>query len=150
MFSHLVAYKLMKPILITINTAIVQILLMPSVFAQDVTANNSLGSYSWEALKVILSLVLVLAIFYLLANIFKKYTGMSIKNNSTMRVLGGLSLGGKDKVVVLQAGDVNLLLGVSASGITKLHQFDKDEVFSSCDQSSFSQQIENIIGNKQS
>ena len=140
----------MKSVLKIINIAILQLALLPSVFAQEAATNNSIGSYSWEAVKVILSLAIVLAIFYLLANVFKKYTGMNIKNNSTMRILGGLSLGGKDKVIVLQAGDVNLLLGVSVSGITKLHQFDKGEVVSKSDQTNFGQQIDNIIGDKQS
>jgi len=132
--------------------AFLQTALAPIVVAQEAVQNNTLGSYSWEAIKVVVSLAIVLGIFYLLVNVFKKYTGVSIKANSTMRVIGGLSLGGKDKVVILEAGDVNLLLGISASGITKLHQFSQDEMTATNDQvtqtSSFGQQIEKILGKK--
>lgn len=134
------------------SVLILQAVLAPIVAAQEVMQNNSLGSYSWEAIKVVVSLAIVLGIFYLFVNVFKKYTGVSIKANSTIRVIGGLSLGGKDKVVILEAGDVNLLLGVSASGITKLHQFSHDEMATTDDQdtppSSFGQQIEKILGKK--
>ncbi len=150
--SHLVVYRPVNSIAKIFTVLILQAGLAPIVAAQEVMQNNSLGSYSWEAIKVVVSLTIVLGIFYLLVNVFKKYTGVSIKANSTIRVIGGLSLGGKDKVVILEAGDVNLLLGVSASGITKLHQFSQDEMATTDDQdiqpSSFGQQIEKILGKK--
>lgn len=114
-------------------------------------AATSLGSYSWEAIKVILSLGIVLVIFYLLVNLFKKYTGVSLKTNSSMRVLSGLSLGGKEKVIILEAGKVNLLIGVSSAGITKLHEFDEGELNSVdevSDSMNFSQHIEKLINKK--
>ena len=131
---------------------ILQSFVLSAAFANEVTTNNSLGSYSWEAIKVVISLAIVLGIFYLLVNMFKKYTGMNIKSNSSIRVVGGLSLGGKDKVIILEAGEINLLLGVSASGITKLHQFNDNEMNVDDKKmqqaSSFGQHIEKIIGNK--
>lgn len=134
-----------------IGVMLVQILMMPIVWAQEAVNSNTLGSYSWEVIKVIISLVLVLGIFYLFVNIFKKYSGINIKSNSTMKVLGGLSLGGKDKVVILQAGDVNLLLGVSTAGITRLHQFGQNE-FNVADNHSlsFGDQIQEILNKKES
>lgn len=127
---------------------------MPEAWSQDLSSGTSLGSYSWEAVKVIISLAIVLIIFYLLINAFKKYTGVSVKNNSSIRVLGGHTLGGKDKVVILKAGNVNFLLGVSSAGISKLHKFEEDELNWFDDKGvkpvSFNQQIENILGNKSS
>ncbi len=125
---------------------------MSTSWAQDSAVGSSLGSYSWEAMKVILSLAFVLLIFYLLVNAFKKYTGVSVKSNASVRILGGLTLGGKEKVVILQAGNVNFLLGVSGSGISKIHQF-KDDEFDMYDGENkhpikFNQQIEKILGKK--
>jgi flagellar protein FliO/FliZ len=134
--------------------AILNMTYTPYLWAQELSAGASLGSYSWEAIKVIMSLAIVLIIFYLLVNAFKKYTGVSIKTNSSIRVLGGLTLGGKEKVVILEAGNVNFLLGVSSAGITKLHQFGDDELDSKDDSRgkpiSFNQQIEKILGKKSS
>ena len=130
------------------------VVLLPVVHADTPDASNTLGSYSWEAIKVILSLAIVLGIFYLFVNVFKKYTGVSLKSHSTMKVIGGLSLGGKDKVVILQAGEKNLLLGISSAGITKLHEFDQDKLSDETDHVesslSFSNQIEKILGKKES
>ena len=135
-----------------VSITILQILLMPVVWAEEVTNSNSLGSYSWEAIKVVFSLTIVLGIFYLLVIVFKKYTGMTIKSNSTMRIVGGLSLGGKDKLVILNTDDTSLLLGISAAGITKLHQFENNQaIYSDNDEeqsSSFDKQIQKILGKK--
>ena len=134
--------------------AIVNIVYVSNSWAQELATGTSLGSYSWEAVKVIISLAVVLFIFYLLVNAFKKYSGVSIKANSSIRVLGGLTLGGKEKVVILEAGNINFLLGISNAGITKLHKFDDGELDSvDRDQTngvSFNQQIERIIGKKSS
>ncbi len=123
-------------------------------FAQELAVGTSLGSYSWEAVKVIVSLAIVLMIFYFLINAFKKYTGVSMKTNSSIRVLGGHTLGGKDKVIILEAGNVNFLLGVSNAGITKLHQFDDGEFDTSHQGNNidvgFNQHIEKILNKKSS
>ena len=75
--------------------------------------------------------------------------GGPLKSNSSIRMLGGISVGSKEKIVIVEAGKVNLLVGVSGYGITKLHQFTEDELVASQenDQSmmSFGQHIENII-----
>lgn len=123
-------------------------------FAQELAVGTSLGSYSWEAVKVIVSLAIVLMIFYFLINAFKKYTGVSMKTNSSIRVLGGHTLGGKDKVIILEAGNVNFLLGVSNAGITKIHQFDDGEFDTSHQGKNidvgFNQHIEKILNKKSS
>lgn len=122
---------------------------MSCVFAQDVAGDEALSSYSWEAVKVVFSLLIVLGVFYLLVSVFKKYSGINVKANSAIRVVGGLSLGGKDKVVILQTRETNLLLGVSNAGITKLHEFADDQLELTEENmvkpSAFSQQIEKLI-----
>lgn len=103
------------------------LLYAPCVWCIEITDAAPADAYSWQALKVILSLLLVLIIFYLLAAVFKKYLGMTLHSTSSIRVIGGLSLGGKEKLVLIEAGQVNLLLGVSAAGISRLHRFSADE-----------------------
>jgi len=145
---------MMRSLVIIVSTVVLNVTYIPYVWAQEMSADTSLGSYSWEAIKVVISLAIVLVIFYLLVNVFKKYSGVSIKTNSSVRVLGGLTLGGKDKVVILEAGNVNFLLGVSSAGITKLHKFEADELNiesgSSNKPATFNQQIEKILGKKSS
>ncbi len=137
-----------------LSVIVIYSILMPCSLAQESVSSNSISSYSFEALKVIVSLAIVLGIFYLLIFAFKKYTGMNLKAHSTMKVLGGLSLGAKDKVVIIQAGKVHLLLSVSAAGVNKLHQFCDNELDSTLtmnmNNENFSQHISKVLNNKQS
>ncbi len=136
------------------HTLLFNLILIPVLHSDESVPGTSVGSYSWEALKVILSLALVLSIFYLLVYVFKKYMGGSFKSHSSIRMLGGISLSNKEKIVIIEAGKVNLLLGVSGAGVTKLHQFSDDELSVQSNEPesivpSFGQQIEKILGNKQ-
>ncbi|MFK8027933.1 MAG: FliO/MopB family protein [Gammaproteobacteria bacterium] len=131
--------------------AILSLFYMSCAWSQELIEGNTLGSYSWEAIKVVISLAIVLVIFYLLVNAFKKYSGVSFKGSSSLKILGGITLGGKEKVVILEAGNVNFLIGVSSNGISKLHQFEADELKfdeENNKSSSFNQQIEKILSNK--
>ncbi len=131
--------------------AILSLFYMSCAWSQELIEGNTLGSYSWEAIKVVISLAIVLVIFYLLVNAFKKYSGVSLKGSSSLKILGGITLGGKEKVVILEAGNVNFLIGVSSYGISKLHQFEADELNFDEENnkpSSFNQQIEKILSNK--
>ena len=109
------------------NIVAISLYVSPAM-AEEVIGSNVMESYSMEALKVVLSLGVVLLLFYFGASVFKKYAGSAIKSNSSIRVLGGLSLGSKDRVVLIEAGKINLLLGISAAGVTKLHQFKDSEL----------------------
>ena len=100
-------------------------------WSDQVLKENNMGVYSLEALKVVISLAIVLLIFYAGVTLFKKYMGGNYKANSSIKVIGGLSIGHKEKLVLVEAGNVNLLLGVSSAGVNKLHCFSDQEL--SCD-----------------
>ena len=120
--------------------------------AEELSNITSLGSYSWEAIKVVFSLAIVLVVFYVFVYVFKKYVGGPLKSNSSIRMLGGISVGNKEKIVIVEAGKVNLLIGVSGYGITKLHQFEDNELVALHDEDNsmmtFGEHIENLIRKK--
>ena len=131
----------------------VVILSMSSIcHAEEISSMNSLGSYSWEAVKVLFSLAIVLVVFYVFVYVFKKYVGGPLKSNSSIRMLGGISVGSKEKIIIVEAGKVNLLVGVSGYGITKLHQFEENELVTLQDEDNsmmtFGEHIEKLIRNK--
>ncbi len=132
--------------------AVILISLMSVSHADALASTNTIGSYSWEAVKVVLSLAIVLAVFYVFVYVFKKYVGGPLKSHSSIRMLGGISVGSKEKIIIVEAGKVNLLVGVSSYGITKLHQFDENELIPFQDDQnpmmSFGQHIEKILRNK--
>lgn len=135
-----------------ICVAVLFIILMPISHADEISSVNTIGSYSLEAVKVIFSLAIVLVVFYVFVYVFKKYVGGPLKSNSSIRMLGGISVGSKEKIIIVEAGKVNLLVGVSGYGITKLHQFEENELVNlQEDQNSmmtFGEHIENLIRKK--
>lgn len=75
--------------------------------------------------QVFVGLVMVLALIFLIATIVKRFGGAAILNNQHMKILSTLSLGQKEKVLIIEAGDQQLLLGVTSQQITRLHHFEQ-------------------------
>lgn len=78
-----------------------------------------------QVLRVIAGLVIVLVVIVLVAWLARKYLASRTYGGISLRVVGGASLGGKDRVVVIEVDGDNLLLGVSPGGITRLHKLKK-------------------------
>ncbi len=74
-----------------------------------------------ELAEVVAMLVLVLMIFLVLAWLYKKMSAAPGRSNAAAQVLGSTSLGGKERVVVVQVADARLVLGVTTSSVNVLH-----------------------------
>ncbi|MCF7970914.1 MAG: flagellar biosynthetic protein FliO [Methylococcaceae bacterium] len=72
-------------------------------------------------------LVLVLGFFFLCVWMVRKAGGLSSMTAGQMRILGGLSLGAKERVVLLQLGNKQLLLGVSPGRVEALHTLEGED-----------------------
>lgn len=66
------------------------------------------------------ALLFVLAIFGVFVWTLRKLSGLSVTGEAKMRVLGGLSLGMREKVVLLEIGNKQLVLGVTPGRIETL------------------------------
>ncbi|OED37915.1 flagellar biosynthetic protein FliO [Chromatiales bacterium (ex Bugula neritina AB1)] len=77
-------------------------------------------------LKLLLVLVFVLGIFLFFAKILRQLNGGGRSSHGSLKVLAGMSLGSRERLVIVQAGNTQMLLGISNSGMAKLHQFDED------------------------
>lgn len=95
--------------------------------AQDV-AVRAPGGASASPLATLarlsLALALVLLAFWGCARLMRRLQRASESGGVGLRVVGGLSLGQRERLVVVQAGDEQLLLGVSAGRIERLHVLD--------------------------
>jgi flagellar protein FliO/FliZ len=72
-------------------------------------------------------LVMVLAIFFLCVWGLRKLGGINASGGGKLRLLGGLSLGMRERVVLLQAGKKQLLLGVTPGRIETLLVLEGDD-----------------------
>ncbi len=66
-------------------------------------------------------LALVLALIFLSSWGLKKINRLSSPLGEQMRLLGGISLGGREKLMVVEVGEIQLVLGVAPGRVQTLH-----------------------------
>jgi flagellar protein FliO/FliZ len=74
-----------------------------------------------------LGLLVVLSVFFLCVWGVRKLSGLTVGGAEKMRVVGGLSLGLREKVILLQVGRKQLILGVTPGRIETLHVLEGDD-----------------------
>lgn len=79
-------------------------------------------------LKVIPVLIFMLLLIVGLAWAVKRFMPSLARSSAVMNVLASLPLGGKERVVLIKAGNDYLLLGVSPGRVQTLHQMDRDQM----------------------
>lgn len=67
-----------------------------------------------------IGLLVVLSVFFLCAWGVRKLGGLTVGGSAKMRMVGGLSLGMREKVILLQVGEKQLILGVTPGRIETL------------------------------
>jgi flagellar protein FliO/FliZ len=67
-----------------------------------------------------IGLIVVLGVFFLCAWGVRKLGGLTVNGTEKMRMLGGLSLGLREKIILLQVGKKQLILGVTPGRIETL------------------------------
>lgn len=70
------------------------------------------------------SLLLVIGAIFALAWLARWLQGTRVARGSAIRICGGAQLGAKEKVVLLQVGETQFLVGVASSSVSLLHRFD--------------------------
>lgn len=74
--------------------------------------------------KLAIALLVVLAVFYVFARVMRQLQGSQAGAHNSLKCIGSLSLGQRERVVVVQAGEKQLVLGVTASQVNTLHVLD--------------------------
>lgn len=76
--------------------------------------------------NMFMGLGLVLALIFLMAWVARRMGGMQLSGSQKIRLLGGLSLGPREKVVLIQVENKRLLLGVAQGQVNTLHELEGD------------------------
>ena len=79
------------------------------------------GSY----VDVVLGLVVVLALIYALAYVARRLNGATMAGNLPVKIVGGTSIGVREKIVLVEVGGKHILLGVAPGRVNTLHVFDE-------------------------
>ena len=98
-------------------------LVCAEVIEQTKTGSDPLAFSS--LVQLTLGMLTVLAIIIGLAWILKRSGRFQITAGGGLKILGGLSMGARERVVLLQVGETQLLVGVSPGSVKTLHVLDK-------------------------
>lgn len=111
---------------------------VPACFAvsgDDVPKQTVRTVSSGDMLHWSVGLLIVLGVFFLCVWGMRKLGGITVNGAGKMRVVGGLSLGMREKVVLVQVGKKQLILGVTPGRIDALHVLEGDDCLSSSEPS---------------
>ncbi len=122
-------------------------------FADAPEATTRIGE-SLPALPVLSNLLLVVGLIVGLAWLAKRFGHLRTGNGQAVKIVASQNLGAKERVVVIDVGGQQLVLGLSASAITTLHVPDRalieSHAKSKADLGGFAEKLrQSLGGNKQ-
>ncbi len=106
--------------------------------AQDPVAMTSL----WQ---LTLGMLVVLGLIVSIAWVLKRTGRFQMAAGGGLRVLGGLSMGSRERVVLVQAGETQLLLGVAPGRVQTLHVLDQPLQMSTPTGAGFAEQLSHML-----
>jgi len=97
--------------------------------APDVIGVNSAEPLSAANLtQWTIGLIFILLIIFIAAWAGKRFTGLTTSHKGDLKILSGLSLGSREKAVLIKAGNQHLLLGVAPGRVVTLHTFERGAI----------------------
>lgn len=73
---------------------------------------------------MVLALLMVLALILGMAWLLRRLSGVGLQNPSGLQPVASLAVGPKERVMVVQAGETQLVIGVTAHQISLLHRLE--------------------------
>ena len=101
-------------------------------------------------IQMLFALCLVLGLIAALAWLVKRFGLIQAPSSLSMRVLSSLSLSGKERVVLVEVGEQQFLIGVSPGQVSRLHTFDEAVVNSSERPPALTGVLQNLFSNASS
>ena len=78
-----------------------------------------------QYLQMILALAFIVGLIFAVAWLMRRMGNLPTSSRGALKVLTGISIGQRERVVLMQAGKTQLLLGVAPGQIRTLHVFDE-------------------------
>lgn len=101
---------------------------IPMVSAAAETAPPPVATTSFlSLLQVLFGLGMVLAAIAGTAWLLRKLAPGQVAASGSLRVVGGVAVGPKERVVLVDVGDTRLVLGIAPGHISTLHQMPRPE-----------------------
>jgi flagellar protein FliO/FliZ len=91
------------------------------------TGGLAAGDIASATLRMVAGLVIVLGLLAATAWVSKRFRAGSSSRGGAIEILTGLSLGNRERVVLLKVGSDQVLVGISPSGLRTLHVIGQTE-----------------------
>lgn len=119
------------------------LLLGPSAFAAEKAEPAALLD-AGQMMSAISGLGLVLAVVLALAWLVKRFAITPGVGRGAVQILGGVSLGPRERAVLVSVEGQKLLLGVAQGNVRTLHILDKDETSETDETENFQAQLQKV------
>ena len=116
----------------------------PAVAASSTSMAGNLFSTAF-------SLALVLVVIFAMAWLMRWMQRARIGGTTNLRINGGIQVGARERVLMVQAGDKHLLIGVAPGRVQTLHVFDQAPVIANeqpSELSPFAERLRQLIQSK--
>jgi flagellar protein FliO/FliZ len=90
---------------------------------------SSAGSF----FQVLLGLIFVLALMAAAAWSLKKFGVAKLAGNAAVKIIGGVSVGSRERVMLIEVGDQWIVIGVAPGQVTALSTMPKQEIVPAMD-----------------
>lgn len=118
------------------------------VIAEEAQRTGSATANSLVSLVTLgLGLLAVLAVIVGCAWLIRRVNGLSGMNNQAIKVVSVMAIGARERIALIQVGETQILVGITASAIRTLHVFDEPVVSAEAgDRSDFARRLQGLIG----
>ena len=101
----------------------------PAMGWAQATAVETPGVSGSAILQMLLGLILIIALLFTGAYLLRKLNGgRSFGHTGPMRIVGGLMISARERIVLLEVGDEWIVIGIVPGQIKTLHTLPKGEI----------------------
>ena len=109
--------------------ALFALMTITAVEQEDVPALSPSSLFTGDyLLQVIGSFVVVILLLIGVLVLLRRFNGVSSQMSGNMRVISSVGVGQRERVVLLQVGVEQILVGVGPGNVRKIHAFDQPVV----------------------
>lgn len=109
------------------NVIAAEEILKKTPFTPEVGSNVTNVSAT-SLVQMIIALIFVLVAVVMLGWFSKRFIGASRSSGGKIKILSGTSVGSREKLMLIQVGEEQMLIGVAPGRVNKLHHFDNPVV----------------------
>ena len=138
---------------LTATTCLISFISPVFAFSADRDSQSSLvlaePGMASNLIQTTLGLIVILGVIAGAAWLAKRYGNLKVGAQGRIKIIGGISLGGRGRVVLLEVGAQQLLIGVTPGNIQTLYKLDEAiiEEPKRTDMSGFAHKLRSAIGN---